>query len=424
MTGVTLAVRPARWTPAGWAVAALPWTTQCLIAVVTLVAAGWAVLGAQRPEPAEAGLFLLLVSAAAVAVEASRRIPEPSGMNANDMLSAWYVPVAVLLPPHWSLLTPVLLMALTQWRVQRIDTYKRVYSAAAIGVAHAVGATAFLALDARVAGADLPGGPVAGTVLAVSAAAVLAKAVNTMLIGLAVKSADPESRWRDVLVVGDGRLELTEVCAGVLVAVAVSVSPWLVPVALPPLLVLQRGMLYAQLHTASRTDAKTGLLNAGAWERDAETALATGHRRGLPTEVLLIDIDHFKAVNDAHGHLAGDDVLRGVAAALLAQLRDGDLLCRFGGEEFAALLPGMDALEAAQAAERLRAGVAAVVTPVDGAVVQVTVSLGVSVAEPVGSPAPELSQLLAEADAGLYRAKGSGRDRVGVQTRADRRASS
>ena len=399
----------------------LPWTTRCLVAVVTAAAALWAVLAAGQAELADAGLFLLLVGAAAVAVEASRRIPEPSG-NANDMLSAWYVPVAVLLPPIWSLLTPVLLMTLTQWRIQRIDPYKRVYSAAAIGVAHAVAATAFAALDG-LAGDDGQASA-AATVLAMSAAAILAKAVNTLLIGLAVKSADPESRWRDVFVVGDGRLELTEVCAGVLVAVAVSVSPWLVPVALPPLLVLQRGMLYAQLQTASRTDAKTGLLNAGAWERDAETALTVGRRRGQPTAVLLIDIDHFKAVNDAHGHLVGDDVLRGVAAGLRAQLRDGDLLCRFGGEEFAALLPGMDSAEAAQAAERLRAGVAAVVTPAGGAVVQVTVSLGVSVAEPDGSSPPSLPELLAAADAALYRAKGSGRDRVGMQTRADRRAPS
>lgn len=403
--------------------AALPRTTQCLVAVVTVVAGVWVLLAAERPELADGGLFLLLVGAAAVAVEASRRIPEPSGMNANDMLSAWYVPVAVLLPPFWSLLTPVLLMALTQWRVQRIDTYKRVYSAAAIGVAHAAASSAFAAMDGRAGDGPL-GAASAGTVLAVAVAAALAKALNTLLIGLAVRTADPESRWREVFVVGDGRLELTEVCAGVLVASAVSASPWLVPVALPPLLVLQRGMLYAQLHTASRTDAKTGLLNAAAWERDAETALATARRRGQPTAVLLIDIDHFKAVNDAHGHLVGDDVLRGVASGLRAQLRDGDLLGRFGGEEFAALLPGMDRAEAAQAAERLRAGVAAVVTPVEGAVVQVTVSLGVSVAEPDVASPPDLSELLAVADAGLYRAKGSGRDRVGMQTRADRRTSS
>lgn len=82
----------------------------------------------------------------------------------------------------------------------------------------------------------------------------------------------------------------------------------------------------------------------------------------------------------------------------------------------------MDYPQAAQAAERLRAGVAAVVTPVDGAVVHVTVSLGVSVAEADASSPPNLSELLAIADAGLYRAKGSGRDRVGMQSRAVRRA--
>ena len=389
---------------------------------MTAGAAGWAVLAAPQLRAVDAGLFGLLIGAAAVSIEASRKVPEPAGMNANDMLVAWLVPVAVLLPPAWSLLAPVPLMALTQWRVQQIDPVKRVYSAAAIGVAHAGASMAFAALYAgpHAAGA-LPGGPVRG-VLAVLAVAVLAKAVNAVLIGLAVKTVDPEARWRGVFVVGDGRLEATEVCAGVLVAVAVAVSPMLVPLALPPVLVLQRGVLYAQLHAASRTDAKTGLLNAAAWERDAEAALAALRRRRLPVSVLLVDIDHFKAVNDVHGHLVGDDVLCGVASALRGQLRDGDLLCRFGGEEFAALLPGMDGVEAAQAAERLRAAVAAVVTPVEGAVVQVTVSLGVSTADLAADPSPGLTSLLVAADGALYAAKGQGRDRVGLQTRADRRS--
>jgi len=208
----------------------------------------------------------------------------------------------------------------------------------------------------------------------------------------------------------------------VLSALTAGLSPLLVLVGLPPVLLAQRGMLYAQLNAAARTDTKTGLLNAVTWEREAAAELSALRRRGQPAAVLLVDIDHFKHVNDTHGHLAGDDVLRRVADVLRAQLRNQkDLICRFGGEEFAVFLPGLDALEAPAAAERLRRGVAELVTPVGGTLVQITVSVGVSVADPVATPDATVPELLAGADLGLYQAKGAGRDQVRLLGRPDRR---
>ncbi len=205
-------------------------------------------------------------------------------------------------------------------------------------------------------------------------------------------------------------------------ALTAGLSPLLVLVGLPPVLLAQRGMLYAQLNAAARTDTKTGLLNAVTWEREAAAELSALRRRGQPAAVLLVDIDHFKHVNDTHGHLAGDDVLRRVADVLRAQLRNQkDLICRFGGEEFAVFLPGLDALEAPAAAERLRRGVAELVTPVGGTLVQITVSVGVSVADPVATPDATVPELLAGADLGLYQAKGAGRDQVRLLGRPDRR---
>jgi diguanylate cyclase (GGDEF)-like protein len=314
-------------------------------------------------------------------------------------------------------------MAVTQWRIGRIAVFKRVYSAAAIGLAHAGGSAVFHALPEawRDWGqiADHP----AHLTVSVLAVAVLAKLVNAGLIGVAVKTADLEATWRRVLVVDDGRLEGTEVCAGVLVAVGVGLSPLLALVALPPVLLLQRGMLYAQLHAAARTDLKTGLLNAVTWEREAAAALSAARRAARPASVLLVDIDHFKRVNDSHGHLVGDDVLRSVADVLRSQFRDEqDLLCRFGGEEFAIFLPGLDSTEAPKAADRLRRAVAERVTPADTTLVQVTVSVGVAVAHPVHEPATDVQELLARADLGLYRAKDEGRNQVRLSTRPDRRA--
>ncbi|CAN5205881.1 GGDEF domain-containing protein [soil metagenome] len=365
-----------------------------------------------------------LIGVAVASLEAVRRVPEPVG-NANDMLAAWCVPIAVLLPPVCSFVAAAVLMAYTQWRVSRIAVYKRVYSAAAIGLAHAAASAMFHGLPEPWRDWGQLAADPARLVVAVFAAAVLAKLVNACLIGVAVKTADLEASWRGAFVVDDGRLELTEVCAGVLVAVSVGLSPLLALVALPPVLLLQRGMLYAQLHAASRTDNKTGLLNALTWEREAAVSLLAARRSGRPASVLLVDIDHFKRVNDVHGHLVGDDVLRSVADVLRKQLRDEqDLLCRFGGEEFAVFLPGLDNTEAPKAADRLRRAVAETVTPVAASLVQVTVSVGVAVADPASNPAVEVQELLARADVGLYRAKDEGRNQVRLTARPDRRAPS
>jgi diguanylate cyclase (GGDEF)-like protein len=411
-------------TPRGWAVWKLPAATRCLVVVVTLLAAVWA-LGSAWVTPLRGRdlvPFAVLLGAATVSVEATRRVPEPAGMNANDMRGAWWVPIAVLLPPVYALLAPVPLLALTQWRVRRIPTYKRVYSAAAIGLAHAAGSVLFHALPGRWTDWGRLAHNAVPLTLALVAAGLLAKVANAGLVGLAVKTSDPEARWAGVLVVDHGQLEITELCAGVLVALITGLSPALVLVGLPPVLLLQRGMLYAQLHAAARTDVKTGLLNAGAWEREAATELAETRRRGQPATVLLVDIDHFKRVNDTYGHLVGDDVLRGVADVLRAQVRDDkDLIGRFGGEEFAVFLPGVDATEAPRAAERLRWGVAELVTPVNGVLVHVTVSVGVTVTDPVNTPNASVSELLAGADLGLYQAKAEGRDLVRLLARPDRR---
>ena len=409
-----------------WALSALPGATIALVLGVALSSLTSMVLtAASTPLRAgDLGLFVVLLGAAVVSVEAARRVPEPVG-NANDMLAAWCVPIAVLLPPVYSLLSAGVLMAFTQWRVSRIEVYKRVYSAAAIGLGHAAASTVFHGLPVIWSDwARLAEHPVRLTV-AVLAAAVLANLVNTVLIGTAVKTVDLEATWRGVFTVDNWRLESAEVCAGVLVAVSVGVSPLLALVALPPVLLLQRGLLYAQLHAAARTDLKTGLLNAMTWEREATASLAAARRAGRPVSVLLVDIDHFKRVNDTHGHLVGDDVLRSVAIVLRNQLRDEqDLLCRFGGEEFAVLLPGLDSAEASKAADRLRRAVAERVTPAAATLVQVTVSVGVAVAHPVSEPAADVQELLARADLGLYLAKDEGRNQVRLTTRPDRRAAS
>lgn len=190
----------------------------------------------------------------------------------------------------------------------------------------------------------------------------------------------------------------------------VAVEPALLVFTLPPIVLLQRGLVFAQLRSAAMLDGKTGLLNAASWEREAEGKLMALRRRGQPAAVLLIDIDHFKGVNDTYGHLVGDQILREVAATLASGVRDGDVLGRFGGEEFVALLPATDADETARVAERLRRQVAGLVVSLpDGAAVTVTVSVGAAATR---SSDLSVVDLLSGADECLYRAKLAGRNRV------------
>ncbi len=130
----------------------------------------------------------------------------------------------------------------------------------------------------------------------------------------------------------------------------------------------------------------------------------------------LVDIDHFKAVNDTHGHLVGDKALRAVTDGLQSQLRAYDLAGRFGGEEFAILLPHAREVDALNVAERLRAHIAAMSIPVGddlehGPAVQVTISVGVA---SLDGASQELTDILAAADAALYYAKETGRNKTHV----------
>ena len=164
-------------------------------------------------------------------------------------------------------------------------------------------------------------------------------------------------------------------------------------------------------------DSKTGLLNASTWERKAAVEITRAVRTGIPFALALVDIDHFKVVNDTYGHLVEDKALRAVTDALRSQLRDYDLAGRFGEEGFAVLLPHAREADALSVAERLRAHIAAMSIPVgddivSGPFVKLTISVGV--AGNLDGASRELTDILAAADAALYYAKETGRNRTHV----------
>jgi diguanylate cyclase (GGDEF)-like protein len=172
---------------------------------------------------------------------------------------------------------------------------------------------------------------------------------------------------------------------------------------------LQNADLHARVAESALRDPLTGLLNRRFFDEAVETAHANARRAGSELSLIVLDLDHFSAVNNEHGHAVGDTVLRRVALAIKRSVRDGDVVVRYGGEEFVVIAPATDGEGAVTAAERIRAAVAeATATPVDGRLIPLTISAGVAslVDERDGR------SLFRAADSALLAAKRGGRDRV------------
>jgi diguanylate cyclase (GGDEF)-like protein len=347
--------------------------------------------------------------------ERSRRNALASEMHVN-MASVWFFAAAALLSPGWAGLCAVVVHGHLWWRSvgPRVPPHRQAYTTAVFVLA---------TVAASAAMAWLRGGLPAGTGILVLAAGLLVFfTVNTALVAGAMAVAGPPSGAAQAVGTADENLlEGATLCVGALVAAVMVINPWLVLLAVPPLLVLQRAVLVRHLERVASIDAKTGLLNAAAWHARAERAVARRGRGPVPTAVLVLDLDHFKNVNDTYGHLAGDEVLAAVADAMRAEVREGDLVGRFGGEEFVILLAArpdrMGALVAAEVVgDRIRRRVASLAvgleTP-DGplTVAGLSVSVGAAV-RPDGHD--DLRTLVHAADTALYAAKRAGRNRVSV----------
>ncbi len=175
----------------------------------------------------------------------------------------------------------------------------------------------------------------------------------------------------------------------------------------------------AKLEHLSKTDVLTGLVNRRHLMVLIDSELARARRYGTPLAVVMVDLDHFKEVNDGRGHLAGDRVLAAVAEAMRESVRETDLAARYGGEEFVLLLPNTDRPGARELAERCREVIADTLVADAGGPIHVTASMGVA-----GYPADvdegaDVDALLAAADDAMYRAKGTGRNRVEMAAAAD-----
>jgi diguanylate cyclase (GGDEF)-like protein len=345
-------------------------------------------------------------------VESRRR---RGGALHKDLAPAWMIAAALILHPALAVLVVVLLR--TWWRIRagRCIPYRWAFSTAvcvlAVGTTHAV----------FVAARDLAGDSGLGLVIAMAAGAVAYVVTDTLLCGLAISLIIPGSNRRETIGdLDDLSTDATAATLGCLLAAACLVTPWFAFVAIPITLTAQRALLLGQLETEAQTDPKTNLTRVDWWRRRTEQMVRTARNQHEPMAVLLIDIDHFKHVNDRHGHLVGDEALRAVATILRRAIRSKDVIGRFGGEEFVIALPDTGIDEATVTADRLRNAVAnsplaAMCAGVlddpdlDPDTFQLTVSIGVA-----GYPADgaTVDDLLLRADRAMYAAKAAGRNRV------------
>lgn len=367
--------------------------------------------------------LLVLAAGSAVHIEAARGIERKRELFAEgipyvNLKGMWTFAGAIVLPLPLAAALVASTYAHSWYRLRRVTLYRWAFSAATVVLA-ASGAAVVLTAISPAGYPAFPSGP--DGLLALVLAGLAYWSINYGMVIVAMVLSQPSApagqalgRLSDQLI-GAGALGLGAATAALLIH-----EPWIVAVLLVTVLGLHRALLTGQFETASQLDAKTRLLNPVWWHELATKQLARAKRTGQSFGIVFLDMDHFKQVNDTCGHLAGDDVLKAIATALKREVRADDLLCRFGGEEFALLVADVDRDELGHTAERLRRLVAGQVITVATDAGPVTLDdLSCSVGTAIYpdditdlANSTELDALLLAADTAMYAAKAAGRNLV------------
>ncbi len=388
-----------------------------LVAVTGLtVVAACVALARQQWRLSDVFLFAGLLGCGVVAIESTKAVKEVHGALSRDLQTVWYLAIAIVLPPAYAFLAPLLLMGYKLWRMPQMIVYRRVFSNATISLAYGCASLAFHSFPGSIAGPQ-PGTASHALIWTgiVAACGVLGWLVNHILLLVAIKLSDPTAHFRELLGTRESiTSDLVELSLAVSVALVVSINSVLMVLALPSIILYRRYLMNAQLIAQSRIDAKTGLLNAATWRREATAEFSRAQRTRTPLALAMIDIDHFKSVNEAAGREVGDKLLRDVAGMLRDQMHGDGLIGRFGGEEFAILLPQTGGDEAKRISERLRDHIAGEPIAIEsgnqmGFVFRLTVSIGVAV---INESRRALTELIGAADSALDQAKTTGWNKV------------
>jgi diguanylate cyclase (GGDEF)-like protein len=343
-------------------------------------------------------------------IERARKLASGAGPFV-DGLTVWHFTAVLILPAPLATALVVFTQTYVWFRVWRgrRPLYKWVFSAATVLLATQASAVLLLAAPGPHPG--LPEGWIG--IAFILAAALVRWLINYSLILGAILVSSPDLRAGQIVgEFGEQVLEAGAMGIGLAAAGLVEYDPRLLIGVVVGLYALHRSVLLPQFRRASQTDGKTGLYTPNWWHQIAEGAFTRAEASRASLGVLMLDLDHFKRLNDTHGHLAGDQVLRAVADTINDAVRSYDAACRWGGEEFAILLPEVSPSELHEIAERLRHRVRSLTVdiPADGQVTDQTVSIGGALYPSPGITS--LDDLQLAADTALYAAKAAGRDRV------------
>jgi diguanylate cyclase (GGDEF)-like protein/putative nucleotidyltransferase with HDIG domain len=316
------------------------------------------------------------------------------------------VAAAIVLPPELALLLPLVqfvpdwLRARREWTVQSFNICQSALVVLAAG-------WAYRAVEGGLSVAHGPRYVVAGAL-----AALLLVLLNHVLVDTMIHLARGRS-FRELGFFDPKEYlpDLVLAAVGVCVAGLWRYNPALIPFALTPLALVQRSLSVPALEAEARVDPKTGLFNARHFNKVFQDELNRSERHSRPLALMMIDLDLLREINNKHGHLAGDAVIRGIAEVFRTHLRHYDVPSRFGGEEYSVLLPETSLEQALEIAERIRATVAGHRFLVETVAepIQATVSVGVAC---YPGDATEANELVHQADLAVYRAKLQGRNRV------------
>ncbi|WP_338061047.1 diguanylate cyclase [Lentzea albidocapillata] len=378
------------------------------IDMAALATVTYAIVSSETPSPSEIARFAAIAGTAGAVIIGTTIYSHRLGETERNPWAAHlcYLTAGILaLPPN---LMVLLLFgpALHCLLAQRPETHRWLFTLSATTLA--VFATRYV-----LGWAD----PHTNLVILTLAAALLL-VLRAGLIALGLKLRRPSATFEEN--VGepiDAILGIVAVSIGGLMGCVAESNAVHVLIAGPSLALLERAAQLPQWRRSAQRDAKTGLANAVHWDARARYELNKGASRTRPMAVMLLDLDHFKRVNDEVGHLAGDAALAAISLLLRGTVRRGDLVGRFGGEEFVVLLPEATSDEAEYVAERVRKAVEALRVPTmatDGKPHELhglTVSIGVSTTTRFGY---ELPDLLVAADAALLAAKAYGRNLVSM----------
>ncbi len=319
------------------------------------------------------------------------------------------IAAVLLLPPALVVVVAVSSAGLA-WLGPRQEPRKQLFNTSNIALASLVTAAAYHALGRW----GLTAASGARFALGAAAVCVIYPVVNRTVLAGMLRLADGRTLRETGLFAPEVAAPVFGLTAlGVILALVLRTDPWLVPFVLGPIVAIHGALAVPQLVEAAATDAKTRLYNAARFAETVDEEVVRAARLGRPLSAIMVDVDLLREINNTHGHLAGDAVLRGVADVIRAHVRDSDVAARFGGEEFAIVLPATWPAQAVSIAERIRAAVESGEFSADTSSVPVraTVSVGVACYPLDGEDA---EALVHAADLALYRAKAEGRNRVGV----------